>query len=95
MAAYVILDIEVTDPTRFAEYRELAPPAIAAYDGKYLARGGTTEVLEGSWKPHRVVVLEFPSVERARQWLESPEYRTARAIRNASATTDAIVVQGL
>jgi uncharacterized protein (DUF1330 family) len=95
MAAYVILDIQVTDPARFAEYRELAPPAIAAYDGKYLARGGTTELLEGSWTPNRMVVLEFPSIERARQWLDSPEYRTARAIRHAAATTNAIVVQGL
>ena len=95
MAAYVVLDIRVTDAETFARYRELAPPAIAAYDGKYLARGGSAEMLEGSWTPNRIVILEFPTVERARQWLESPEYREARALRQAAATTDAIVVQGL
>lgn len=94
MAAYVILDIEVTDAERFARYRELAPPAIAAYDGKYLVRGGVTEVLEGSWMPNRVVVLEFPTLERARQWLVSPEYRDARELRRASAISNAIAVQG-
>ncbi len=95
MAAYVVLDIDVTDAQRFAKYRELAPLAIAAYDGKYLARGGTAEVLEGSWTPNRIVILEFPTVQRAKQWLDSPEYREALALRRAAATTSAIVVQGL
>jgi uncharacterized protein (DUF1330 family) len=95
MAAYVVFDINVTDTEMFAKYRELAPPAIAAYDGKYLARGGITEVLEGSWTPNRIVILEFPTVERAKQWLESPEYREACALRHAAATTSAFVVQGL
>jgi len=95
MAAYVVLDIEVTDPEKFARYRELAPPAIAAYGGRYLARGGATEVLEGSPSLHRVVVLEFPAMERAKAWLESPEYREARELRRASATTHAFVTQGL
>jgi len=95
MAAYVVLDIEVADPEKFARYRELAPPAIAAYGGRYLARGGATEVLEGSPSLHRVVVLEFPAMERAKAWLESPEYREARELRRASATTHAFVTQGL
>ena len=95
MAAYVIFDIKVTDPERFAQYRELAPAAIAAYDGKYLVRGGATEVLEGSWIPNRVVVLEFLTVERAKRWLDSPEYREARALRQLAAKADAIVVQGV
>ena len=95
MAAYVVLDIEVKDPEKFARYRELAPPAIAAYGGRYLARGGATEVLEGSPTLHRVVILEFPAMERARAWLESPEYREARQLRRASATTNAFVTQGL
>ena len=94
MAAYVVLDIKVTDPERFNRYRELAPPAIAAYGGKYLARGGKTEVLEGDWVPNRIVVLEFPTPEQAKQWLESPESREARALRHLAATTNAIVVQG-
>lgn len=95
MAAYVVLDIKVTDPQTFAKYRELAPPAIAAYGGKYLARGGATEVLEGSWTPNRIVILEFPTAEQAKQWLESAEYREARAMRHAAANTNSIVVQGL
>jgi len=95
MTAYVVLDIEVTDPDKFARYRELAPPAIAAYDGRYIARGGASELMEGSRSPNRVVILEFPDVDRAKAWLESPEYREARALRQASATTHAFVTQGL
>lgn len=95
MAAYVVLDINVTDLETFAKYRELAPPTIAAFGGKYLARGGTAEGLEGSWTPNRIVILEFPTAQLAKQWLESTEYREARALRRAAATTNAIVVQGL
>jgi uncharacterized protein (DUF1330 family) len=95
MTAYVLLDITVSDADQFARYRELAPSAIAAYGGKYLARGGATEVLEGPQAPNRIVILEFPTIERAKQWLDSPEYRVARAIRHAAATTNAFVVQGL
>lgn len=95
MAAYVVLDINVSDPETFAKYRELAPSAIATHGGKYLARGGATEVLEGSWTPNRIVILEFPTTEQAKRWLESAEYREARALRHAAAKTNAIVVQGL
>jgi uncharacterized protein (DUF1330 family) len=95
MAAYVVLDIEVTNPDKFARYKELAPPAIAAYGGRYIARGGTTEVLEGSWTPNRIVILEFPTIERAKTWLESPEYRAARELRDACTTTNAFVTEGL
>jgi uncharacterized protein (DUF1330 family) len=95
MTAYVVLDLKVTDPDAFARYRELAPPAIAAYGGRYIARGGATEMLEGSWELNRVVILEFPSVDKAKAWLESPEYREARALRQASARTNAFVTQGL
>jgi uncharacterized protein (DUF1330 family) len=95
MAAYVVLDIEVTNSDKFARYKELAPPAIAAYGGRYIARGGTTEILEGSWTPNRVVILEFPTIERAKSRLESSEYREARELREASATTNAFVTEGL
>ncbi len=94
MAAYVIFDIKVTDPDRFAQYRELAPGSIAAYGGRYVVRGGAMEVLEGQWTPNRLVVLEFPSVERAKEWLDSPEYRPARELRQASAVSNAVVVAG-
>jgi uncharacterized protein (DUF1330 family) len=91
MAAYVIFDIKVTDTDRFAQYRELAPGPIAAYGGRYVVRGGATEVLEGQWKPNRLVVLEFPSVDRAKEWLESPEYRPARDLRRAATITNAVL----
>ena len=95
MPAYVILDIKVNDPAGYADYKQLAPPAIEAYGGKYLARGGAAETLEGDWQPNRVVILEFESIERARQWLDSPEYRDARALRQRTASTHSIVVQGV
>jgi uncharacterized protein (DUF1330 family) len=95
MAAYVVLDIEVTDPDKFARYRELAPAAIAACGGRYIARGGASEVMEGTRVPNRIVILEFPTMDKAKAWLESSEYREARALRQDSATTNAFVTQGL
>ena len=95
MAAYMILDIEVTDPVGFEQYKQIAPPALAMYGGRYLARGGRTDTLEGDWVPHRLVILEFPDVARAKQWLESPEYRAARDLRRQSATTKIIVIEGV
>jgi len=95
MVAYVIADIEVTDPKRFEEYRQQVPPTIAKYGGRYLVRGGAIAPLEGDWNPARIVVLEFPDAQRARHWLDSPEYAEARRLRQASASTDMIVVDGL
>ena len=95
MAAYVILDITVNDPAKFEDYKKLAPPAIEAYGGKYLVRGGSMEILEGDWKPNRIVILEFQSIEMAKNWINSPEYSDARALRQQTATSHAIVVDGL
>ena len=95
MAAYVIVDIEVTDPAGYEEYRKLAGPAVAAYGGKFLVRGGKTATLEGNWHPRRIVVLEFPSVQRAEAWWASEEYRAARAIRQRSAVTNMVVAEGI
>lgn len=95
MPAYVVVDITVHDPVGYEEYKKLAPPAVAAYGGKYLARGGAVETLEGDWSPKRLVILEFPTVERAKQWLNSEEYRAARALRHKTATTQMIVVEGV
>ena len=95
MSAYVIVDIDVHDPAGYERYKELAPAGIAAYGGKYLARGGRTEVLEGAWAPRRLVVLEFDSVERARTWIDSEEYREARQLRHQTARTSMVVVEGL
>jgi uncharacterized protein (DUF1330 family) len=94
MSAYIILDIEVTDPVTYDEYKKLAAPTVADYGGRYLVRGGAAESLEGDWQPRRIVVLEFASVERARQWLDSPEYAGPRAMRHRAAHTRAILVEG-
>jgi len=94
MPAYVIVDIDVTDPTGYEEYKRLAPPSLALYGGRYLARGGNTEVLEGDWTPKRLVILEFADRAHARQWLDSPEYRPARQLRHRTARTNMILIEG-
>ena len=94
MTAYVIVDIEVTDPEGYKEYVKLAPEAVKLYGGKYIARGGQTETLEGDWQAKRLVILEFPSVEQAKNWLNSPEYAPARALRHQYARTNMVVVEG-
>jgi uncharacterized protein (DUF1330 family) len=95
MPAYVIVDIEVTDPAGYEEYKKLAPPAVKLYGGRYIARGGRNETLEGDWKANRLVILEFETVERAKAWLESPEYAPARALRHKYARTNMVVVEGV
>ncbi len=95
MTAYVIVDIEVTDPEGYAEYKSLAPAAVALYGGKYIARGGQTETLEGDWQPKRLVILEFPSIEQAKAWLNSPEYAPARALRHRYAKSTMVVIEGM
>jgi uncharacterized protein (DUF1330 family) len=94
MTAYVIVDVEVTDPERYVRYRELAKPIVEAFGGKYLARAGRTEALEGDWLPSRLVILEFPSIEQVHLWLNSEEYREARALRHATANTRMVVIEG-
>ena len=79
----------------YEEYKKLTPAAIAAYDGRFIVRGEKTECLEGNWNPQRIVVLEFPSVERAKQWWASREYTKAKAIRQRAAKTKMIVVEGV
>ncbi len=95
MPAYVIVDIEVTHPGQYEEYKRLAPPIVAAFGGKYLARGGKTETLEGDWSPARLVILQFDSVERAKEWWSSPEYREAGEIRRRATDSRMIVVEGV
>ncbi|MCX8061966.1 MAG: DUF1330 domain-containing protein [Anaerolineales bacterium] len=95
MTAYVIVDIEVTDPVGYEEYKRLAAPTVAQYGGKYLARGGATEVLEGEWQPKRLVILEFENIERAKAWLNSEAYRTARELRHRYARSNMVVVAGV
>jgi uncharacterized protein (DUF1330 family) len=94
MPAYVVVDIKVTDPQGYEEYKKLAPLGVAAYGGKYLARGGQVQKLEGDWVPGRLVILEFESVDRAKEWLTSPEYRPARGLRHKTAATNMVVIPG-
>ncbi len=95
MAAYVIAEVEVADAEAFERYRALVPGTIEQYGGRYLARGGTIMPLEGSWDPKRLVVLEFPSLDRAREWHDSEEYAEAKGIRQRSAKTRLIAVEGV
>lgn len=94
MPAYLINDMEVTDPDAFRTYAEMSPPTVARYGGRFLARGGAVDLLEGDRLPKRLVIIEFPSVERARAWLDSPEYAPARRLRHAAARSNIVVVEG-
>lgn len=94
MPAYVIVDVNITDPMRYEDYKKLTPGIVGAYGGKFIVRGGTTEVLEGDWKPGRVVVLEFPDMEKAKAWYHSPEYTEAKKIRFEASSGKMILVEG-
>jgi uncharacterized protein (DUF1330 family) len=95
MAAYLIADIEVTDPEGYAEYRRIVGDSIAAFDGRFLARGGRTEALEGNWTPKRVVIVEFPSMARLAAWYASPEYAPALALRKRCAVSSLVMTEGV
>lgn len=95
MPAYVINDMEVTDPAGLEDYKKLSPATVAQYGGSFLVRGGALAVLEGAWQPKRLVILQFPSVESARAWIDSPEYAAPRRMRQAAAKSNIIVVEGL
>jgi uncharacterized protein (DUF1330 family) len=95
MAAYIIVEIEITEPVGYEEYKEQAAHTVHKYDGKYIVRGGKTEVLEGDWNPKRIVVLEFPTMERAKEWLNCEEYREPRKLRHRTANTNMILIQGI
>ena len=95
MPAYVIADVEVTDPELFAEYRELVVPTVDAYSGRYIARGGETALLEGDRSPNRTVIIEFPSMEQAKAWHDSDEYAHPKDMRIRSTNSHVIVVEGL
>ena len=94
MTAYVIVDVEVIDPEGYQEYAKLARPTVEQYGGKYLARGGQNEILEGDWQPKRLVILEFENITQAKTWLNSPEYAPAREMRHKYGRTNMVVVEG-
>jgi uncharacterized protein (DUF1330 family) len=95
MPAYIIVEIEVTDPAGYEEYKRQAAATVEQYSGKYIVRGGACETLEGDWKPKRIVVLQFNNMEGAKAWLNSPEYVEPRKQRHRTAKTRMILVEGL
>jgi len=95
MPAYLIADIEVTDSVGYDEYKKRVPAVIAAHGGRYLARGGASEVLEGTWRPKRSAIIEFPNLASMKAFWESPEYQPLREIRERSAKSNLVVIEGL
>ncbi len=94
MPAYIIVDVTIYNAEDYESYKNLTPASIAAYGGKFIVRGGETESLEGDWQPERIVLLEFPSKDIAKQWWSSVEYAPAKAIRQRSAFTRMLLVDG-
>lgn len=95
MPAYVVVKVEVNDPVRYEKYKAMVPPSLETYGGRFLVRGGKVETLEGDWSPKRFVMVEFPSAEQAKAWWASEEYAEAKALRQATARTQMIVVEGV
>jgi uncharacterized protein (DUF1330 family) len=95
MAAYIIVEVDVRDAERYEDYKRLVPPTLAQYGGRFAVRGGAAETLEGEWSPGRVVIVEFPSAEHARAWWGSSEYAPAKELRQATAHTRMILVEGV
>jgi len=95
MAAYVIVQVRITDPKKNEVYRGQVPATLAKFGGEFIVRGGTLEVLEGAWAHPRCVVIRFPDVKSAKAWYASPEYAGPKALRQASADTNMILVEGV
>jgi uncharacterized protein (DUF1330 family) len=94
MPGYVIAEVTVTHPEEYAKYREMVPPTVAKYGGRFVVRGGKTEAVEGEWTPTRLVVIEFESAARAKEWWASEEYREAKALRQRTARSNVLIVEG-
>jgi uncharacterized protein (DUF1330 family) len=95
MAAYLIADLDVKNAAGYENYRSNVGDTIAKYGGRFIVRGGAHEVLEGDWRPTRLVVLEFPDMAALKRWYNSPDYRPLIAERKAAAATDLVIVEGL
>jgi len=94
MPAYVINDMDVTDPALLEEYKKLSPATVRQFGGRFLARGGALDVLEGEWRPKRLVILEFSDMAQARAWANSAEYAPAKQIRQRASRSNIIIVDG-
>jgi uncharacterized protein (DUF1330 family) len=94
MPAYLIADVTTTDQATMDEYRKQVPATVAKYGGRFLVRGGAHQVVEGDWKPNRLVIIEFPSLEQARRWYDSEEYKGPLALRLKAGRTNLVMVEG-
>ena len=94
MAAYVIVETDITDPEQYEQYKAASPGAVQAGGGRFLVRGGELAVLEGDWHPSRLVVLEFEDLAAARDWYESEIYQEAKKLRDGAARLRMVAVQG-
>ena len=94
MPAYIIVEVSIQNQSEYEDYKKLTPPSLVPFYGKFIVRGGKTETLEGDWNPERIVVLEFPTVEKAKAWWSSEQYAPAKALRNRTAKTRMILVPG-
>jgi len=95
MAAYLIANVDVHDAAQYDAYRQQVPASIERFGGRYLARGGSIELLEGVWPVKRLVIVEFPSKERAIAWWSSDDYAPLKALRQATADSQLVIVDGL
>ena len=94
MAGYIVADIEITDSDEYQKYAQQTAATLERYGGKFMVRGGQPETLEGDWKAKRIVIIEFPSVEQAKAWYDSPEYSAIIGIRQRSAVSNILIVRG-
>ena len=95
MPAYLIANVDIQDVEKFKEYLKATPSIVKKYEGKFLVRGGDFEVYEGNWNPKRLVVVKFESMQKAKQFYDSPEYNAVKELRQSSAYTEWVFVEGL
>jgi len=93
MKAYALVDIHITDPVRYEDYKKLTAATLTPYGGKFIVRGGARETLEGEWTSDRTVILEFPSMDKARAWWASDEYAPAKAIRQSASNARMVLLE--
>jgi uncharacterized protein (DUF1330 family) len=95
MPAYVIVETDINDPEQYEQYKAASPGAVAAGGGRFVVRGGELAVLEGDWQPTRLVILEFPDLDAAKAWYDSPEYEDAKKLREGAANLRMVAVEGV
>ena len=95
MTAYVIVDVEITDANLYGQFMQQVTPTVESHGGKFVARGGSLEVVLGNWAPKRVAILQFDSLDQVRGWLSSPEYTALDDMRSKSSNINMVIVEGL